>query len=204
MKEGAPKTYEEALRLLNPQHRAFVVAYAGNASEAALKAGYANGSSGARLLKNAKIKQALALRDKRDAEQEKRAGVPASLEVPEAARRALSDKLMLDDFLELTRIRREELELFLCGVITGDVQEHGMTLTGQAWSGPPKIKDRLKAAEMLAKMNHWNASDGGGEDAPEQADPYGHATMTPEELRAHARKSARALVLLDGGKEDAG
>ena len=102
------------------------------------------------------------------------------------------------DQLDHVRITREELGNFLSGVVVGAVEEHGVNAFGLPWSGPPKLKDRLKAADMLAKMNNWNAGDGGGEQN-EHADPYGHRKLTRAELKAKAQATAHKLTLLQGG-----
>lgn len=200
-----PQTYEEALGRLKVKARAFVEAYAGNASAAALQAGYVNGSSGARLLKNAKIKRALALRDAHEAkivaDRLKRGQTaPTVCDEDDVIGQARATRLERAEQVQAAKLTRQELECFLAGVVTGEVLEHGVTMMGQTWSGPPKLKDRLKAAEMLAKMNHWNTADGGGGGGGSLDDPYGHGKLSRSELESRAKKTARALVMLDGGK----
>lgn len=202
MSQQEPETYEEALEALTEMQRAFVIAYSGNATEAGRIAGYSSpGPAGCRLLKQSKIQHALALRSEHEAAIDaQQAGQPDvnPLVEDERLEAVVGRRLERQEQLDHARITREQLEQFLAGVVTGAVREHGMTALGQAWSGPPKLRDRLRAAQMLAKMNHWNRSDGGGEH-DEGTDPFGHGKLSREELEERARETARKLIVLEGG-----
>lgn len=106
---------------LNAKQSAFVAAYKGNATEAAIAAGYSvktARSQGQRLLTNGDIMHAIKTRQSR---REKK-----------------------------TIATREERQEFWTRVMLGEEKER-VVVDGQIVEVPPKMADRLKAADLLGK-----------------------------------------------------
>ncbi len=140
---------------LSERRKRFVLAYAAcaNASAAAEAAGYAHpGVEGCRLLKDAKVAAAI-----------------AKIEQRETA-------------AAIARI--DEIQEFLSSVMRGEVGDPVTNLAGEytGVDSPPKIKDRIKAAETLAKMH------GAATAAPAQHLHVYQAEITPIQAKAELRK----------------
>ncbi len=179
---------DKALAKLTEMQRAFVLAYVGEAKgdqrQAAIVAGYAADSASVtacKLLANAKVQTAL-----------RRLVLPGGAR---ARQRTASQMTQLADAIDrdpevayapTTSPKRSDAIAWLESAYRGQVTETRTTKFGEPYEAVPPLAPRVRALEVLAKLEGWAPAEMGSKTNPlhvvaGEVDP---STLTDEQLQA--------------------